>query len=676
MGSETARGKKWERIYLLVQMAALFLMGMSAACTEPPSLVPTATADPIQTASPTAVPPQTTAIASATAVPTTPPGPTQTAPATPAPTPTPVPTLPAITHPLRSHQMIWFVRDGKLWRSDVHGVELEQLGNDDFLSWGEADGFGLASLRLSPDGRWLANPIHQDNKLHILDLGTGQERVLPVNGSELAWSPDSRTLAYAPVRNFPTSPPPGCALCLYDLATDTHTNLIPNSDPSLDSIRNLVWSADGSKLAYGCCFVPREPYEGISDGRIETIHIGTGALSEAGPLTSSVGGGVARFCWRDENIVTTDTALGDRCAATVSDWFNPISRDNLLAAWEAVPSSNDWTATRLTVTNRATGQLVWERTLDTTTALRLGWSPDGRYLFFDDGRPNSPIWQLTADNSELRQISPDGILLGIVNRWESFQPPQTVSPNGRWQASSQIEEPITVTEAELAQYPTGQKYRTTLTVQAVDGSQTWTAVDEWRTYGLGYTQPEPIRWSANGRYLYYANVPNPDGCAVLVNGGDLWRLDLTSGTVTEMAPYIGLVMALSPDETSLAVDASYGRGFLIRDLATGAEQTVPLPQPAESWRMGGLAWSPDGRHLLIIQLLNACNGLAPQTTALVRVDLAEETGEATAVTLLEPDARSFTLMQWIRPDEVRLQDAAGTIWYMDVFSGFMAQGPN
>ncbi|MFZ1400031.1 MAG: hypothetical protein WAS33_24205, partial [Candidatus Promineifilaceae bacterium] len=222
--------------------------------------------------------------------------------------------------------------------------------------------------------------------------------------------------------------------------------------------------------------------------------------------------------------------------------------------------------------------------MDTTTALRLGWSPDGRYLFFDDGRPNSPIWQLTADNSELRQISPDGILLGIVNRWESFQPPQTVSPNGRWQASSQIEEPITVTEAELAQYPTGQKYRTTLTVQAVDGSQTWTAVDEWRTYGLGYTQPEPIRWSANGRYLYYANVPNPDGCAVLVNGGDLWRLDLTSGTVTEMAPYIGLVMALSPDETSLAVDASYGRGFLIRDLATGAEQTVPLPQPAESWR--------------------------------------------------------------------------------------------
>ena len=386
--------KKKECIRLLLQLAALFLIGMSTACTEPAILTPT----------PTAVSPQATATTLATAVPTAPP----------IPTPTAIPALPVITQPLRSDPMIRFVRDGKLWRADVQGVALTKLGSDDFLSWGEAEGFGIASLRLSPDGRWLANPVHQDNKLHILDLGTGQERVLPVSSTELAWSPDSRTLAYAPVRNFPTSPSPNCTLCLYDLASDTYTSLIPNSDPSLESIHHLIWSADGLQLAYACCFVPREPYEGISDGRIETIHLGTGEHSEAGPLTSSVGGGVARFCWRDGQIVTTDFVDGDRCAASPGDWLNPISQDNLLAAWEAVPDSSNWTTTRLSVTNRATGELVWERMLETTSPIRLGWSPDGRYLFFNDGS-TAPIWRLTADNSELRQIAPADLLLGIVD---------------------------------------------------------------------------------------------------------------------------------------------------------------------------------------------------------------------------------------------------------------------
>ena len=36
---------------------------------------------------------------------------------------------------------------------------------------------------------------------------------------------------------------------------------------------------------------------------------------------------------------------------------------------------------------------------------------------------------------------------------------------------------------------------------------------------------------------------------VFCHGGDLWRLDLQSGAVEEIAPYIGLVMALSPGET-------------------------------------------------------------------------------------------------------------------------------
>lgn len=419
-------GQLWQAIFLLLVLGC-------AACDQIEPQLSTPAASATDTASPTAV--STNAVeaisVTATAVPTSTLSPPETATAAPTATPTTIAALPPITQPVRSHQVIWLMRDGKLWRSDVHGVVIDQLGSDDFLGFGDADGLGLASLRLSPDGRWLVNPANQDNKLHILDVGTGQERALPVSVTALAWSPDSRTLAYAPARTYPTSAKPDCALCLYDLATGTHTSLIPNSDAAFESIYELVWSPSSQKLAYGCCFVPREPYEGISDGRLETIQVATGQRSDEGPLIVSVGGGVARFCWRGERIVTTDAVLADHCAATPTDWFNRISRDSLQAGWEAVPDSSDWTATRLYVTNQVTGELVWEHMLETTHALRLGWSPDGGYLFFDDGSSNSPIWRLTADNSELRQISPDGILLGVVNRWESFQPSQIVSPDGR-----------------------------------------------------------------------------------------------------------------------------------------------------------------------------------------------------------------------------------------------------
>ena len=253
-------------------------------------------------------------------------------------------------------------------------------------------------------------------------------------------------------------------------------------------------------------------------------------------------------------------------------------------------------------------------------------------------------------------------------------PPPVISADGQWRAISDLSpfapptvEPPAADETE--QYANG-KYHVAMTVGRTDGSQTWTAVDEWRGWGLGWTYPEPVRWSEDGRTFYFANVSVSDGCAVLVNGGDLWRLDLQSGAVTEVAPYIGLAMALSPDETQLAVDASYGRGFLIRDLASGEEQTVPLPQPDDGeWQTGGLQWSPDGQHLLLIQVVNACNQEARQT-AVVRIDV--ETLSAT--TLVEADDRNFTLLKWLHDDEVQLLDKDGYFWYLEVFSGEIARG--
>jgi hypothetical protein len=192
-----------------------------------------------------------------------------------------------------------------------------------------------------------------------------------------------------------------------------------------------------------------------------------------------------------------------------------------------------------------------------------------------------------------------------------------------------------VEAGEAEQFPTGEKYHVELTVSATDGSVTWTAVDEWRSWGLGYTYPAPLQWSEDGRSLYFSNVPVPDGCVTYVNGGDLWRLDLADGSVTEIVPFVGLVLALSPDARQLAYYGSFGRGFILRDLATGEEQPIPLPEWPGDWGIGGLRWSPNGEQLLLTQVINPCS-LAP-TTAVVRVDV--ET--LAAVTVVEP-AGDFT----------------------------------
>ena len=125
-------------------------------------------------------------------------------------------------------------------------------------------------------------------------------------------------------------------------------------------------------------------------------------------------------------------------------------------------------------------------------------------------------------------------------------------------------------------------------------------------------------------------------------------------------------MALSPDETKLAVHASYGRGFLIRDLETDAEQPISLLEPNESWQINGLQWLPDGQHLLLFQEINSCS--PDIETAVIRIDI----DTLSAFIILEPNKRQFTLLEWIQDGEVKLQDETGQIWYPEIFSGELA----
>ncbi|MBE2224884.1 MAG: PD40 domain-containing protein, partial [Anaerolineae bacterium] len=142
-----------------------------------------------------------------------------------------------------------------------------------------------------------------------------------------------------------------------------------------------------------------------------------------------------------------------------------------------------------------------------------------------------------------------------------------VSPDGSWQA--------TVTQSEPTIVDSEEKFYATLS--ATDGQTTWTPIAEWRGYGLGLAYPVIQQWSANGRYLYYSNKIAVDGCAIFNNGMDLYRLDVTDGSVDTLLD-TGLTwnLALSPDETQIAYTEFNGQEVVavLHDTDSAKEQRV------------------------------------------------------------------------------------------------------
>jgi len=219
----------------------------------------------------------------------------------------------------------------------------------------------------------------------------------------------------------------------------------------------------------------------------------------------------------------------------------------------------------------------------------------------------------------------------------------------------------------IAALPTSsgpENYYTQLKVSKADGTLEWTVVDEWSAWGLGYTIPKPLHWSRDGRFLYFTNQPVPDGCAVFVNGSDLQRIDLSNGDVREIAPPVGLWLALSPDETMLAYIGYGGRGLVIRDLATGAEQEIPL-DPGKDYQAGQVLWSPDSKTIILALAIHPCSTGWADSTSIVRVDVTT----LEPVTLLREDKRLFVPVEWTAAGKVLLKDGEGAHWLMDVTTG-------
>lgn len=240
---------------------------------------------------------------------------------------------------------------------------------------------------------------------------------------------------------------------------------------------------------------------------------------------------------------------------------------------------------------------------------------------------------------------------GNQNTWQS------TSPDGQWIAEGSMEGPFMEGDQE--------KYRTRLTVRRADGQVTWPVIDQVSNYGLGYTVPVPLQWSADGERLYVTNQPVSDGCALFVDGSDLWQVDLTSGRLAEVVPAVGTSLALSPDETRLAIIGGDVDTELIVQLLDGGEVTrVPLAAGHDTVQAGNITWAPDGQSVLVTVAENPCQ-VGQWTQSIVFVGLAPVVQNI----LVDRDPRLLNVVSWEEAGRARLHDETGNAWWLDVTTG-------
>ena len=174
-------------------------------------------------------------------------------------------------------------------------------------------------------------------------------------------------------------------------------------------------------------------------------------------------------------------------------------------------------------------------------------------------------------------------------------------------------------------------------------------------------------WSPDGRYLYYTNLGSIDGCFYYSNGTDLYRLDLSDGTTVKvLLPNKTLNLALSPDESAVAYTRANELSILKTD-SIGDEQRVVFSEDSNV-QAGEKFWWEDGKTVVFPVVYDLC--LPDEAQGIVRVD----TEDMVATTIVERNS-DFFFRDWPNrtQSEIRLLDREGKTWWLEIYSGELAQ---
>jgi hypothetical protein len=147
----------------------------------------------------------------------------------------------------------------------------------------------------------------------------------------------------------------------------------------------------------------------------------------------------------------------------------------------------------------------------------------------------------------------------------------------------------------------GSPVTTTLMVSALDGSQPKTALTEPIT-----TAPlvlRPMRWSADGKRLYFGKEPLGLGGYILFAGrSNIWSYDVASGKSSELVHERVRNNFICIDDLSLneklVADHCSTKNMVLTTLGTRATTAVALPPDAKQVGLvGGARFSPDSTRL-------------------------------------------------------------------------------
>lgn len=265
---------------------------------------------------------------------------------------------------------------------------------------------------ISPNGRYIALTQTGGN-LVIIDLADPTTPHILSSGSTLmAWSPDSRYLAYG-----------RGSLYLYDTTT-RRSQPLTESLPT--GVHNITWSPDGRIIGFACCFAEPEgeAYQGIEFGDILQFDLQTRLLENVGQSMRSVAGGPATLCWQDTGQFASGSAAEqyDHCTGSSSRLFYTAYAPGGQQFAKMLYSAPDDPLHfhLLTVEDSDTADILWQIELE-AAANRIAWSVDGRYILLNNYYPGlSSIWRLLSDGtSSPEPIIEEAFLLDVVPAWQA-----------------------------------------------------------------------------------------------------------------------------------------------------------------------------------------------------------------------------------------------------------------
>lgn len=242
---------------------------------------------------------------------------------------------------------IYFSRDWTIWALNVADGQESQL----------LDYFPYQGMSVSPDGQWLVYPVvseplqpYSPRGLWVLNTRTGQETGLirEVAFVQTAWLPDSRLLVveYPDFQVFPDgSGSKGVAHHrIFDLATGARV-------PATWYVSPPEHGGVQYAPTFDCAAIKTIDFDPQG---LDTLQVH--CAGESDPIT-----------------VATPLSLG----------YTAWSVDGQLLAFYAGEETTTWDTWRLHIWHRETG-LIEEIDTGTRSVIAPSWSPDGRWLAFED----------------------------------------------------------------------------------------------------------------------------------------------------------------------------------------------------------------------------------------------------------------------------------------------------